>query len=181
MVALTAEQRKELLRLARYTLEAYVTSGVFLSYDPEDPALAVPRAAFVTLTRKTELRGCVGSISADQPLYHCVMDSAIAAATQDRRFPPVRAEELREITIHISVLSALRRISHIGEIELGCHGLVVGLGTARGILLPQVPIDYGWDVQRFAEQTCRKAGLDPSAWSQNAVMEVFTTDAFCEP
>src|SRR6185295_6269593 len=122
--------------------------------------------AFVSLHRRSdgELRGCVGVLRAEEPLGEAVSRMAVAAATQDDRFDRVAADELPGLSIEISALSRLAPIRP-EEIELGRHGLIVRAGGNRGVLLPRVPIDHGWDRDIFLAQTCRKAGLAADAWT----------------
>jgi len=120
-------------------------------------------AAFVTLKRGDELRGCVGVLSATKPLVHTVGEMALSAALSDPRFPPVAASELDDLTIEISVLSPPQPIRP-EQIEVGVHGLVVVRGLNRGVLLPQVATENNWDRETFLAHTCLKAGLPEDAW-----------------
>ncbi len=163
--SLSSEEKAELLKLARKTVEQMVGSRD--RYAPEPPksvALNREAGAFVTLTSKRHLRGCVGYTSAAKPLYETVRDTAILAATRDTRFEPVSREELGEIDYEISVLSPLRRVLDVDEIVVGRDGLLVKNGGYEGLLLPQVAEEYGWDRIQFVEQTCVKAGLSRDAW-----------------
>jgi AmmeMemoRadiSam system protein A len=119
----------------------------------------------VTLRRRSdhELRGCIGLLDTEESLAAVVARAAVAAATRDGRFDAVRAEELSELHIEISVLGPVSAIGS-DEVEVGRHGLVVQLGARRGLLLPQVPVDRGWDRETFLGWTCRKAGLPPDTW-----------------
>ena len=150
---------------------------------PAEGALGEPRGAFVTLhgRRDGELRGCIGMMQAERPLVETVARMAVAAATQDGRFPPVTAGELPGLRIEISALGPLRPIRP-DEVEVGRHGLLIGLGGRRGVLLPQVPVEQGWDRETFLAHTCWKAGLPEDAW-QRADVELlgFTADVFGEP
>ncbi len=143
------------------------------------PRLQEPRGAFTTLYLENEVRGCVGYVYAAAPLYQTVMETANAAAFHDMRFLPVSREEAARLQISISVLSPLAPIRP-EHIELGKHGLVVTLGNRRGLLLPQVPLEHGWDVATFLAQTCRKAGLATDAWQRGATLEAFTAEVFGE-
>ena len=125
--------------------------------------LQQPRAVFTTIYRHGELRGCVGYVAPVSQLSQAVIETARAAASQDTRFAPVTSEEVRDLQISLSVLSPLRPIEAEG-VEIGKHGLVVSMGGRRGLLLPQVPVEHGWDRVTFLEQTCRKAGLFAHAW-----------------
>ena len=163
--SLSAEEKAELLALARKTVEQMVsTRDLYAPAPPESKALNREAGAFVTLTSNGHLRGCVGYTSAAKPLYETVRDTAILAATRDTRFEPVSREELGEIHYEISVLSPLRRVLDVDEIVVGRDGLLVKNGGSEGLLLPQVAEEYGWERRQFVEQTCVKAGLGHDAW-----------------
>lgn len=143
------------------------------------PRLKEPRGAFVTLEKDHRLRGCIGFIQATRQLHETVRDMARAAAFDDPRFPPLRKEEWPKISIEISVLTPLKRIQEVSEIQVGTHGLYVVRGSRRGLLLPQVAAQYGWDREQFLEQTCLKAGLPPDAWKDKKTeIYVFSADVF---
>ena len=124
-----------------------------------------------------QLRGCIGYTSPVKPLHQTVRDVAIQAATQDPRFRPVTKDELKVLTYEISVLSPFRKILNTERIEVGVHGLLVKKGNRSGLLLPQVPVEQGWDRQTFIEQTCRKAGLPLDAW-KDPETDIFGFTAF---
>lgn len=172
-------QRKDLLGIARRALEGHVGAG---RVPPEEGArgkLAAPGAAFVTLTRNGRLRGCIGYTEAVAPLFKVVQECAVAAATEDPRFPPVSPKELPSLHVEISVLTPLVPIRP-EDVEVGRHGLMVEQGRMRGLLLPQVPVEWGWDRETFLDQTCVKAGLPPSAWRHGATLRAFTAEVFGE-
>ena len=175
---LDAAERKALLGIARRALEGYVTEGN-IPREAAQGKLAVPGAAFVTLTKRGRLRGCIGYTEAVAPLSRVVQECAVAAATEDPRFPPVSPEELPELHVEISVLTPLFPIRP-EEVEVGRHGLMVTQGRMRGLLLPQVPAEQGWDREMFLEQVCGKAGLPPSAWRHGATLQGFTAEVFGE-
>jgi AmmeMemoRadiSam system protein A len=135
------------------------------------------RGAFTTLYFRGELRGCVGHVYPIDSLYRTVAETARAAAFEDTRFSPITRDEAAELQISLSVLSPLRTVEP-QQVEVGRHGLLVSLHQHRGLLLPQVPIEHGWDRITFLEQTCRKAGLPPDAWQTDARIEVFTAEVF---
>ena len=150
-----------MLALARKSVE-YVVRGARYAYEPPASTSATlnqERGAFTTLKESGELRGCIGYTSAIKPLYMTVRDTATLAAMRDPRFPPVAASELPSLEYEISVLSPLRRVMDIQQIKVGQHGLLMKNGDNEGLLLPQVPVEQGWDRQTFLEQTCRKAGM----------------------
>ncbi len=172
------QERRQLLRLAHEVIEAAVEERE-VDTTPPSEHLAEPRGAFTTLHLGGELRGCVGYVIAAHPLYHTIAETAVAAAFHDTRFPPVTKAEAPQLEIEISVLSPLQPID-AEEIEIGRHGLVVTFGSRRGLLLPQVPVEYGWDVKTFLEQTCHKAGLPADAWERGATLEAFTAEIFSD-
>ena len=124
-----------------------------------------------------ELRGCVGYAVPIAPLYRAVAETARAAAFEDSRFLPVTKEEAPQLEVSLSVLSRLFPI-HPEAVEVGRHGLLISDGARRGLLLPQVPVEHGWDRETFLEQTCRKAGLPLDAWRKAATIEAFTAEVF---
>ena len=135
------------------------------------------RGAFTTLYLHGKLRGCVGYPGAILPLFRTVIETAQAAAFDDPRFAPVSIEEAEALKISLSVLSPLRLI-RADDVEIGRHGLVISHAGRRGLLLPQVATEHGWDRITFLEQTCRKAGLPANAWREGAVIEAFTAEVF---
>jgi len=161
---LDKEDKTELLKLARTTLETYLTDETSPEYHTSREALLEQKGAFVTLHNGEELRGCIGQLYPDRELYRIVQYCALSAALEDTRFLPVTNEELRDLSIEISVLTPFRRVRNVEEIEVGRHGLYIIQGHFRGLLLPQVATQYNWDRTTFLQQTCRKAGLPESAW-----------------
>lgn len=172
------EERAELLRLAHEAIEASLSDRK-LELNPISERLLESRGAFTTLHLDRRLRGCVGYVYPVKPLYRTVAETAVAAAFNDTRFLPVTAEEAPRLKVEISVLSRLAPIAP-EDIEAGRHGLVVTLGSRRGLLLPQVAIEFGWDARVFLEETCHKAGLPPDAWERGATIEAFTAEVFHE-
>ncbi|MGC8797228.1 MAG: AmmeMemoRadiSam system protein B [candidate division WOR-3 bacterium] len=178
---LNEAEKKSLLQIARQTIEQYVREGKVPEVKPASERLKEKRGVFVTLHKHGELRGCIGYVQPVKPLYLATRDMAISAATEDPRFPPVQPAELKEIDIEITVLSPLQRISDPEQVILGKHGLVIRKGPYSGLLLPQVPVEQGWDRRQFLEWTCRKAGLPSDAWQdKNAELYVFTGEVFGE-
>ena len=177
---LTAEERDALLRAARESIVAH-----FQRRRPQLPAatgaLAEKRGAFVTLHRSDgELRGCVGMMRGDRPLLETVARMAVASAIEDGRFDPVTEAELGGLTIEISALGPLEPIRP-EEVEVGRHGLLIGYGSRRGVLLPQVPVEQGWDRESFLAHTCGKAGLPEDTWKKPEVELLgFTATVFGE-
>jgi len=177
---LDAKEKEELLGVARGTIEGYVRDRKVPAVSGLSGRLAAPGAAFVTLKKKGRLRGCIGYTEAVAPLFKVVQECAVAAATEDPRFPPVAPAELSSIDLEISVLTPLVPV-RADEVEVGRHGLMVSHLGRRGLLLPQVPVELGWDRETFLEQTCVKAGLPPDAWRRGATLQAFTAEVFGEP
>lgn len=180
-VHLTQEDRKTLLTIARKSIAAAYGECEPPPEPAGQPSLLEDSGAFVTLHLLGELRGCIGYIEAESPLYKTVEEAAHKAAFEDPRFAPLKSEELRNVEIEISVLSPLRKIGDPNEVEVGKHGLVIDAGYARGLLLPQVAVEYGWNREQFLSYTARKAGLPADAWKKkNVSLYVFTSDVFSE-
>lgn len=177
---LSPSQKKFLLNLARQAIEYYLRETKTINITPEDEELKQARGVFVTLKNGDQLRGCIGYPLPIKPLYQSVIDAAIAAATQDYRFPPVTLEELPQIKIEISVLTLPRPIKDPKKIEVGRHGLIITKGFNKGLLLPQVPVEWGWDRETFLRHACLKAGLAEDEWQKGATIEVFEADIFAE-
>lgn len=177
---LNQQQRAKMLDLARRSIEAYLKTGKKLQVTEDDPVLNKEMGAFVTLHEKGNLRGCIGNMVGRQPLYLTIRDMAVEAATGDPRFPPVRAGELKNIDIEISVLSPLERVSSADKIEMGVHGVLVRRGFNSGVFLPQVATETGWSKEEFLSQLCsQKAGLPADAWKdKNTELYVFTAEVF---
>jgi len=173
--------RIALLKLARTTLEAYFADQATPAFPDSHEALAERKGAFVSLHRGEELRGCIGQLNADRELGEVVQHCVLSAALEDTRFTPVTRDEVKSLSVEISVLSPFRRIENIEEIEVGKHGLYVVRGFYRGLLLPQVATQYHWDRKKFLEQTCRKAGLPESAWQNpDTEIHIFEAEVFSE-
>jgi AmmeMemoRadiSam system protein B/AmmeMemoRadiSam system protein A len=175
---LTKEEKKELLQLARSTIELFVLENRIPEYNTENTKLIEKKGAFVTLKKNGRLRGCIGFIEPRFPLYQSIMQTAIYATCRDTRFPPVRKDELEELEVEISVLSPLQKISDPKLVKVGKHGLVIAKNGKKGLLLPQVPVENHWNQQTFLEQTCIKAGLQKDAWKTGADIFVFEAVIF---
>jgi len=173
-------QQKLLLGLARKAIEHYLKTGKTLKVKTEDEELKRKKGAFVTLKANEQLRGCIGYPLPYKPLYETIVDSAISAATQDFRFEPLSLEELPEIKIEISVLSLPQPIKDIKQVEVGKHGIIVSKGPCRGLLLPQVPVEWNWDLETYLSHGCLKAGLDEDEWKKGAQVEIFSAQVFSE-
>ncbi len=170
------DERHLLLQIAHHAILSEL-SGQTWPEEPIPAKLREPRGVFTTLYLQGELRGCVGYAMPVAPLYRAVDETARAAAFEDSRFLPVARAEAPLLEISLSVLSPLFPILP-EQVEIGRHGLVVSLGFSRGLLLPQVPTEYGWNRETFLEQTCRKAGLPLDAWRHGAKLDAFTAEVF---
>jgi AmmeMemoRadiSam system protein A len=170
------DERIELLHLAH---EAIVSALEEREISMESPGahFAEPRGAFTSLYVRGQLRGCVGYVLPAMSVYRAVAETARAAAFSDTRFDPVTLDEARMLEVQLSILSPPRAIAP-ADIEVGTHGLLISMHGHRGLLLPQVPAEHGWDRITFLEETCRKAGLPRDAWKQGASIEAFTAEIF---
>lgn len=180
MSSLGSRERQLLLEVARKAVSRAVETREPLHELPHNEALDQPAGAFVTLHQRGRLRGCIGQLPSKDSLVQVVAHCTRAAALDDPRFAPLRAHDLPEIDIEISVLSPLETITR-DQIEPGKHGLVVSRGNRRGVLLPQVATQFGWSAQRFLEETLDKAGLERDAWKDPATtIQAFTAEVFSE-
>jgi AmmeMemoRadiSam system protein A len=178
---LNEHQRKTLHEVARQSIESALAGHrLEVSEGGIDEPLRRPAGAFVTLrTRGGDLRGCIGSIVAREPLIRAVVSSAINAAFRDPRFDPVTAEEWPGLEIEISVMGPIEPVSDVQDIVPGRDGLIVTRGGRSGLLLPQVATEYGWDRETFLDHTCMKAGLPQGAWRQPGTrIEKFSAEVF---
>ena len=179
---LTETDKKTLLAEARRSIENLFHSDSNTKIDLSvcSDAIYAHCGAFVTLNMDGNLRGCIGMIESDDPLIHTIRKMAVAAAKHDYRFPPVTEEELRRIEIEISVLSPLKKISDVSEIELGKHGIYIRKGWSSGVFLPQVADETGWSLEEFLGHCARdKAGIGWDGWKQ-ADIYIFTATVFSE-
>jgi AmmeMemoRadiSam system protein A len=174
----SVEERGALLRLAHASIISAL-QGREISLEPPVPHLGEPRGAFTSLYRHGALRGCVGFVLPTFSVYRAVAETARAAAFDDNRFSPVTQEEACDLQVELSILSPPKPIRP-EEVAIGRHGLLISGHGRRGLLLPQVPIEHGWDRTTFLEQTCRKAGLPTDAWRKGATIEAFTAEVFGE-
>ena len=175
---LNPEQKKWLLDLARSTLENYLKAGIVPLAQPLDAELRQPAGVFVTLKEHGELRGCIGRIVGDLPLYLAVQKMALAAALQDSRFPPVTVAELPALEYEISVLSPAEPVDRVEDIEVGKHGVILVKGGHQAVFLPQVAVEQGWTRDEMLNHLSEKAGLPADAWREDAQFYVFTADVF---
>jgi hypothetical protein len=184
---LSLSEGELLVKTARRAIESYVREGREPPVPEVPEKLREPRGVFVTLTRRGELRGCIGYPLPTRPLIEALIDAAISSATRDPRFPPVGEGELGEIAIEVSVLSVPEEIrvkrpkEYLERIKIGRDGLIIEWRGFSGLLLPQVPVEWGWDVEEFLCQLCLKAGLPPDCWLERDVtIRRFTAQIFRE-
>jgi len=174
----THEERSWLSKLARESILSLLERRELFAFEVSEH-LSQLCGVFTTLYWEKKLRGCVGYPAAVTPLYRAVIETARGAAFDDPRFAPLTLAEATQLQISLSVLSPLVPIS-AEEVEIGRHGLLISDGACRGLLLPQVPVEHGWDRITFLEQTCRKAGLPVTAWLHGAKIEAFTAEVFAD-
>jgi uncharacterized protein (TIGR00296 family) len=179
--SLSREEGEFLVKLARRTMETFVTSRNRVSVPPETPSKLMTKCGvFVTLEKmaddspERELRGCIGRPLPDMPLVEATIESAIDSCSEDPRFTPVRPPELQKIIVEVSVLTPPELIKvddptkYPSKIKVGLHGLLVERGWNKGLLLPQVPVEWGWSEEEFVSQCCAKAGLPTNEWLKKA-------------
>jgi AmmeMemoRadiSam system protein A len=178
-LGLSEGEKKTLHHIAKTVIENMARGKPVPEFKVDTPILKENRGAFVTINKRGQLRGCIGYIEGHGPLYKTIEEMAEAAAFRDPRFNPVTEKELPDLEIEISVLTPLKRITDVNEIEVGKHGIYMKKGWYSGLLLPQVATEYGWDRQTFLEHTCQKAGLPTTAWKdKNAEIYIFSADIF---
>lgn len=177
---LTKKEQKELLKIARATITGQITNGTVPAVTSTLAGLNLHSGCFVTIKQKGELRGCIGNFVSDQPLYLLVQEMAVSAAIRDPRFYPMKANDLGDFTLDISVLSPLNKITSVEEIKVGKHGIYIVKGSYRGVLLPQVATEYGWNRDQFLRHTCIKAGLPEDAWQGECEIYIFSAQVFGE-
>ncbi|MCP5053983.1 MAG: AmmeMemoRadiSam system protein A [bacterium] len=173
-------EKKELLQLARRTIEVFLSEGRKEYPQTEDPKFLEKRGVFVTLHRQGDLRGCIGYPLPEKPLIEAVVDNAIASAAEDPRFMSVTEDELDDIDIEISVLTVPRPVSGVDEVKVGRDGIIISKGFMKGLLLPQVPEAHGWDTEQFVSHGCLKAGLPNDEWKRGVKIETFQGIVFGE-
>ena len=185
MAVLDEAAKKSLLQRARDAIARVI--GIQIP-NPQslipNPQSLIPddlkAGAFVTLRIKGELRGCIGYPEPELLLIDVIERCAVSAAMADPRFPPLGAEEWADVHLELSVLGPIEPVAEINEVEIGRHGLVVEFGRRRGLLLPQVAVEWGWNAEQFAAQTCVKAGLPKDAWQKGARLFKFEAQVFGE-
>ena len=182
MFELDTKEKTTLLAIARRTVEQYIHTHSVLKVDPVtlSDALRTPCGAFVTLNKHGMLRGCIGRFDASEPLYRVVQEMAVASATQDYRFSPIKEGEIKDLVIEISVLTPMRKIRSIDEFELGKQGIYIRKGSRSGTFLPQVAQETGWTKEEFLGHCAQdKAGIGWDGW-KNADLYVYEALVFGE-
>ncbi len=175
----TKEEKMKLKEIAKKSVEAVVRKQKAPDFGEIPGRLKEPYGIFVTLTKHGNLRGCIGRIIGDQPLYLVCQEMAKAAALEDPRFSPVTEKELGDLDIEISILTPLEQITSFDDIVIGRHGLYIVKGYCSGLLLPQVAAEYGWSIEEFLEETCHKAGLPADAYkAKDAKVFKFSAEVF---
>ena len=178
---LNDHEKETLLAIARQAIVHGVRTGEEYVEPREEKVLNQRNGCFVTIKQNGQLRGCIGNFQSELPLFKEVAQMAQASATKDPRFYPMKESDLANFTLEISVLSPLQKIDDIAEIEVGKHGIYIEKSFYRGVLLPQVATEHGWDRTTFLKQTCVKAGLPTDAWeADDAEIYVFSAQIFGE-
>ncbi len=181
---LSPEDKKQLLSLVRQTLRyaldhQRVPEPSDLNFTASE-SMQPPRAAFVTLKKKGQLRGCVGDIFPQRPLYKSVITNAIYAGFGDRRFPQLQKDEYDQIKVEISALTPPTPVASWRDIRIGIDGMVLSKGGLSAVFLPQVAPEQGWDLETTLKYLSEKAGLPADAWKEGASFQVFQADVFGE-
>jgi AmmeMemoRadiSam system protein A len=180
MPSLSEADRRAALQLARTAVVEAVSHRNLPDVFPREGVFAERRGVFVTLHVRSRLQGCIGVIEAQEPLGEALIRCAASAALEDPRFVPMKPDQLAELSIEISLLSAMEPIA-AEAVKIGHHGLLVQLRAQRGLLLPQVAIEHRLTPEQFIEETCRKAGLPREAWRDPEVQLFgFTCEVFSE-
>lgn len=178
-LGLDEQEKKTLHHVARTVIENRARKKSTPEFHVESSRLKENRGAFVSLHKGGQLRGCIGNIEGRGPLHKTIEEMAEAAAFRDPRFSPVTERELPDLDIEISVLTPLRKLADVNEIEVGVHGIYIKKGWLSGLLLPQVATEYRWDRETFLENTCMKAGLPANAWKdKDTEIYIFSADVF---
>ena len=165
-----------LVKTARMAVTEFLSNGKRMKLESErEKKFSFNAGVFVTLNNADGLRGCIGFPMPDKKLSHGIIDAAIAAATEDPRFSPVKINELNEIVFEVTVLTPPVEITvtdpmeYLEKIKVGRDGLIIRNSFSSGLLLPQVPVEYGWNVEEFLQHTCEKAGLEKDTWKNEKV------------
>ncbi|HOK00427.1 MAG TPA: AmmeMemoRadiSam system protein A [Candidatus Pacearchaeota archaeon] len=172
-------EKKELLKIARDSVESFIKTGKIPNFEVNSEKLKEKRAAFVTILKNGNLRGCIGRIADDMPLFKVISKMAVAAAVEDYRFLPVNEDELKDLKYEISVLTPFKKINSIEEIEIGKHGVLAVTGNKTGLFLPQVATENNFDRETFLNELMMKIGLSSDYWKKNPIdFYVFEAEVF---
>lgn len=178
---LSTQEQQILLDIARQAIVDQVSLGQFEVEPREEKSLNSRSGCFVSIKQNGKLRGCIGNFQSSQPLFSEVAEMAVSSATKDPRFYPMQKNDLKDFKLEISVLSPLEKVEEVNEIEVGKHGIYLEKSFHRGVLLPQVAVEHGWDRETFLMQTCIKAGLPTTAWqAEDAEIYIFSAQIFAE-
>ena len=168
---------ENIVKTARATVTEYLKTGKKINLDEDFKSkFSYNSGVFVTLNKKENLRGCIGFPTPVKKLYQSLVDAAIASATEDPRFPPVRYEELNEISFEVTILTSPQEVKvtnpleYPNKIKVGRDGLIVKWEFGSGLLLPQVPVEYGWNEEEFLNHTCEKAGAPFDCWKSKGTI-----------
>jgi AmmeMemoRadiSam system protein A len=176
-----AEEQRRLLQWARRAIECAVRREKAPPITELTPELCAPHAAFVTLKKRGELRGCIGRMAFDRPLWENVVSAAVSSALEDPRFEPVLSEELPELRLEISVLEPPVELKRFEDYDAQRHGIIIEKGLRHALFLPKVAGEYGWEERETLEKLCGKAGLPEDAWREpDARLQIFTAIDFAE-
>jgi AmmeMemoRadiSam system protein A len=182
MSLLAPAAKHHLVQRARRAIVRAIGIEPLAANPVHDPESLIPdglrAGAFVTLRIEGNLRGCIGYPQPDMPLVDVIDHCAVSAAISDPRFPPLRPDEWKDVEVELSVLGPMEPVGDISEVVVGRHGLIVEIGRRRGLLLPQVAVEWGWNAEQFAAQTCAKAGLPRDAWLTGAKLFKFEAEVF---
>ncbi len=177
---LTKEEKINLLKLARQAIEKELFGKSDIKLNTGFPIYQEQRAAFVTLHKKGQLKGCIGHIIAQDTLINTIKDMAYSAAFRDPRFSPLSKSEYNDIDIEISVLTPLKKVKSYEDVKVGVHGIIVSKGFYKGVLLPQVATEQNWDAETFVKHCCLKAGLPSDEYKREVDIEIFAANVFGE-
>jgi AmmeMemoRadiSam system protein A len=178
---LTDAQKQVLLAFARNTIRQYLETETTPLFRQDDPAFQQKQGAFVTLKKHGELRGCIGQMTEDLPLYQTVGRMALSAALHDSRFSRLSLLELKDVRIEISVLTPYQRVDSVENIRVGEDGVLLKRSGRSAVFLPQVAPEQGWTRNDMLDNLCRKAGLSSDCWHQGAEFHTFQAIIFSEP
>ena len=165
-----------LVKTARRAVTEFLSNGNRMKLESDlEEKFSFNSGVFVTLNNPGGLRGCIGFPMPEKKLSHAIIEGAIAAATEDPRFPSVKTNELNDIVFEVTVLTPPIEIDvydpmeYLEKIKVGRDGLIIRHSFSSGLLLPQVPVEYGWNVEEFLQHTCEKAGLSRDTWKNESV------------